>query len=225
VLIYPGVNDKQLEGISMSNLTPTGNTRHDDTGKKRRYYSEATCICGKVIWVRTDFVNKKNSCGCIPNKRGTGNLRHGHWQTRLYTLWSGMKYRCDSPNCAQYKDYGGRGISYCEEWKSFKPFYDWAMANGYSDELTLDKVNNDGNYSPDNCRWTNRRVQNNNSRKNRLVTVDGVTDTLANMARKYNVDPRTAERRLNKLGWSTNDTFKTPVLTIWCRQTKKDKAA
>lgn len=98
--------------------------------------------------------------------------------TRLFKIWADMKTRCYNKNCKEYFRYGGRGITVCKEWSScFKPFYDWAFASGYRDDLTLDRINVNGNYEPDNCRWANRTQQARNTRKqkNNSTGVNGVT--------------------------------------------------
>ena len=97
---------------------------------------------------------KQRSCGC---KQWAG--KHGKWGIRLYSIWDGMKQRCLNPNSKVFHRYGGRGIKVYKEWQEFLPFYDWAMANGYQEDLTLDRKDNDLGYSPDNCRWVNRHVQ------------------------------------------------------------------
>lgn len=96
--------------------------------------------------------------------------KHGMAKTRLYQIWSDMKQRCDNPQLCNYKHYGGRGITYCDEWHTFIPFMEWALANGYDSKLTLDRIDNNGNYCPSNCRFATKRVQNINKGTSRPNT-------------------------------------------------------
>ena len=122
-----------------------------------------------------------------------------------------MKNRCNNQNCERYEDYGGRGIQVCDEWKDdFKSFYDWAMNNGYEEHLTIDRINNNGNYEPGNCRWVTNIVQANNSRHNHCVTYKGETHSLSEWSRILNLPFHLLSNRINSYGWSVERAFETP---------------
>lgn len=148
------------------------------------------CDCGntKLVLGQSLLSGHVKSCGCYQSeearKRMTNYLKskgfnlHGQTRTRLYNIWSGIKNRCNSPNNRAYRNYGGRGIKICEEWEnSFPAFYEWAIASGYSDNLTIDRINVDGDYCPENCRWASYSVQAENKRllKRNTTGVTGVS--------------------------------------------------
>jgi len=112
------------------------------------------------------------------------NLKHGLRHTRLYNIWTHMKDRCYNSNYFQYYLYGGRGIKICKEWQNdFMGFYNWAIKNGYDDKLTLDRINVNGNYQPNNCRWITRAEQTRNQRNNINITYMGETHCLSEWSR------------------------------------------
>ena len=115
------------------------------------------CDCGQYKNVRATSLRNGDtkSCGCLRSDKSKRRLtKHGVRRSRLYSIWSMMKQRCFNSNATKYADYGGRGITVCPEWKNnFKVFYDWAMSNGYRDNLTIDRIDSDKNYEPSNCQW------------------------------------------------------------------------
>ena len=144
---------------------------------------------------------------------GTNNphYKHGLRDTRLFSIWSNMKTRCYNKNVRSYKNYGGKGITICDEWlENFEKFYKWSMSNGYSDELSIDRINPNGNYEPTNCRWVNSKIQANNTSRNHMITHEGITLTVMEWSERLNVKYRTIMSRLNS-GWSEEDALNKPV--------------
>ena len=135
------------------------------------------CECGEEVIVRRNGLGRDTiSCGCYNREKST---KHGAYKTRLYSIWSGIKDRCYNPICNGYKYYGGRGIDVCDEWREdFIAFRDWALANGYQDELTIDRIDVNGNYCPENCRWVTVKEQN----RNKTQTIYFQAKTLGEIA-------------------------------------------
>ena len=166
------------------------------------------CDCGneKVIVKISVTSNITKSCGCL-NKEQLKSIRHLSYKHelcnhRLYYIWTTMKARCNNPKSQKYKNYGLRGIRVCDEWlNDFKVFYDWAMQNGYKDNLSIDRIDVNGNYEPNNCRWATNIQQSNNRTNNYLITYNNETHTIAEWARIINVKYQTLYMRLRR-GWS-----------------------
>lgn len=121
--------------------------------------------------------------------------------TRIYNIWALMKRRCTNPNNKEFERYGARGITLCEEWQDFMSFYKWAMANNYTDKLTLDRIDNNGNYEPENCRWVTMKEQQRNRSNNHLITYNGKTQTISQWAEERNINHDTLFSRINKRHW------------------------
>ena len=156
------------------------------------------CDCGNEVIARSDALKtgKKQSCGCLNNERRSQrciarNTKHGMTHKRLYAVWCNMRRRCNDEKTPEYKNYGARGIKVYPEWdKDFMTFYMWATANGYDEnakrgECTIDRINVNGDYSPDNCRFVDLMVQGSNKRNNRMITHNGETKTQSEWARFY----------------------------------------
>lgn len=131
--------------------------------------------------------------------------KHGGTKTRLFRIWTYMKRRCNNNKDKDYNDYGARGIKVCTDWSDFTNFKKWAEANGYSDSLTIDRIDNNKGYCPDNCRWVTTKEQSNNRRSNRLITYQGETKTVAQWAEKLGIDRHALLYRLNN--WSVEEAF------------------
>ena len=142
---------------------------HTENSKRKARYGIYKCgFCGTEFKTTINNVvqGKTRSCGCYQKRRvKESNKTHGLGYTKLCKIWTSMKNRVFNVKNKRYSDYGGRGITICEEWKNdFMSFYNWAMSNGYSDELSIDRIDNDGNYCPENCRWTTKTIQGRNQR-------------------------------------------------------------
>lgn len=149
-------------------------------------YWKCKCDCGKETVVRGYSLKSggTKSCGCMARKTvAERSTKHGLYSTRLYHTYRGIKDRCYNKKCNAYHLYGGRGISICSEWDNdFKAFYDWAMKNGYSDELTIDRIDVNGNYCPENCRFVDMKCQQRNKRSNVYVDYNGRKVCLSELA-------------------------------------------
>lgn len=169
------------------------------------------CDCGNYTIVPSArLVNgSTRSCGCL---LGQHMVKHGDSRTRLYGIWNGMKSRCYYPKNNRYHRYGARGITVCDEWKDdFAAFRDWALDNGYRDDLTIDRIDNDKGYYPDNCRWVTLKKQANNSPKNRKLAYMGKEQTISQWAEELGMDPHTLSARLDRYGWSLKDALTKPI--------------
>lgn len=171
------------------------------------------CDCGNVVTVRGHNLKQgiTNSCGCSRHDPRPYRKTHGMSRTRLYRIWSLMRNRCECKTARTYPQYGGRGITLCEEWKDPETFFKWAMENGYQENLTIDRIDNDGGYCPENCRWVTMDVQSNNTRNNRFMTINGRTQTLAQWCREYDMGYKMVYNRITNLGWDLEKALTTPV--------------
>lgn len=180
------------------------------------------CECGNTIIVDLYELKKGNvkSCKCFRRDFFT---KHGHCigrDDRIYSIWHDIRRRCYNVKRKEYKRYGGRGIVMCDEWKDdFLAFYNWAIENGYNDCLTIDRINNDGNYEPSNCRWVTIKVQANNTSRNKKIIHDGETHNLIEWCEILGLKYSTYKGRKRR-GWSIEDALFKPV-----KSKKKNKCS
>jgi len=171
------------------------------------------CDCGNTTIVDRCKLKSGNtrSCGCLRvDTQKAEHTTHGGSKTRLFRCWNNAKTRCYRPYSKDYKEYGARGIRMCDEWlHDFGAFQSWALENGYSDSLTLDRINPDGNYCPENCRWATIKQQANN-RRACFLTYNGETHTRKEWAEITGISRNNIADRLHK-GWSIERTLTEPV--------------
>lgn len=181
---------------------------------KKKVSWKCLCDCGKETNVLTTNLtsNRIKSCGCLKNQKLIErSTKHNQRHTKLYEVWKTMKQRCSNPNHKSYHNYGGRGIIVCDEWKNnYQAFYEWSMNNGYKEGLSIDRINNDGNYEPSNCRWTDKITQNNNTRQNKPIIIDGVSKTIHQWANEYNIPVNLVRNRIYNLHWDIVKALTTP---------------
>lgn len=196
------VND--LTNMEFGDLVVVG--RAENNSRNRACWVCA-CKCGSITVVSGSDLLSGNtkSCGCRRKK-------HGFSRTRLHKIWLCMKNRCYYHNHDQYSNYGCRGIAVCDEWKNnFIAFMNWALASGYNDNLTIDRIDVDGNYEPSNCRWITNKEQQNNRRNNHMISFNGKTQSLTKWAEEFGIKSRTLSQRINGMHWSIEKALTTPV--------------
>lgn len=169
------------------------------------------CDCGafRIVSAYNLKTGKTQSCGCLHKEQVAHlNKKHGEFKTRLYRIWAGVVDRCENSKKPAYENYGGRGIVVCDEWrKSYEAFRDWALVTGYADNLTIERINNDGNYEPNNCRWATRKEQARNRRRTHLI----LGKSLAQWAEETGIHRGTIRSRIVDFGWSPEDAVSTPA--------------
>lgn len=179
-------------------------------GKNRKW--NCLCDCGRSVVVFGDNLKRglTRSCGCLHSEITQNvNSTHKESKTRLFHIWQNMKARCSNPSRLDWKNYGGKGISVCEEWRnSYESFRDWANNNGYRDDLTIDRINVYGNYEPENCRWITNKEQQRNTRSNVLYK----GKCIAEWCEQTGIDTRTVNRRIKVYGWPIEKALFTPVM-------------
>ena len=196
-----------LTGQRFGQLLVIERAEDKTTGSKPKTMWRCLCDCGKetVVWGSSLTQGTTVSCGCKKRKHGFAN------KERLYETWQNMKRRCNNPRNKRYKQYGARGIKVCAEWEhDYVAFRNWAMSNGYADDLTIDRIDVDKGYSPDNCRWVGAKIQANNMTRNRFITFRGKTMTLSQWAEELGLSYGVINHRIQR-GWDMDKIANTPV--------------
>ncbi len=163
-------------------------------GKKPVVKWECRCICGKEISVKSDALlsGHTKSCGCQKIKHGFSH------KERLYETWKNMRRRCMDPKNSRWNQYGGRGISICPEWNDYSAFREWALASGYNDDLTIDRIDVDGNYCPENCRWADAKTQANNNSRNRYFEYRGQRLSMSQLSERLGMTYSALQHRIDR---------------------------
>lgn len=204
---------ERLVGKRFGRLTVLEFAGSDNKDKDAQFVWKCACDCGNIVCVKTGNLMSGNtlSCGCYHKDIIT---KHNISKTKLYRAYYSMLERCNNPNSNVYKYYGGRDIKVCDEWSGKNgvfSFYKWSMKNGWSDGLSLDRIDVNGDYEPSNCRWTSTYIQMNNTRRNRYVEIDGDIHTITEWSRISHVNPKTISQRLDH-GWSNYDAVMKPPI-------------
>ena len=193
-----------ITGMKSGMLTAITKTGYgtDKDGKRFALWL-CKCDCGgeKIVKQHTFVSGGVKSCGCLRNMDYNNIIRHGKSRTRIYRAHNSMKQRCYNPKDQHYPDYGARGIKVCEYWlgkDGFLNFYVWSMQNGYADNLTIDRIDVNGNYEPENCRWATVEQQVNNRRCTKRYDVNGETLLMKEITKKYHISESTLRIRMNK---------------------------
>ena len=178
--------------------------------KNRRPFYLVVCDCGKekevCYWelVRGDT----KSCGCLHKKLLSERAKtHGDSKTRLYKIWLGIKKRCLDKNSTTFMYYGGRGINLCDDWLDYSSFKKWSLENCYKENLSIDRIDNNGNYTPKNCRWVDKKEQANNRRTNHFLEYKGEKRSMMDWCRKLGLNYNKVRSRINSYHWTVEEAF------------------
>lgn len=214
-------NIKDLSGLEFDRLTVI-EYHHTVNGLS---YWRCRCKCGneKIIRGQCLLSGESKSCGCLARELSSiRNSTHKGRKTKLYHVWIDMKQRCTNTNQPDYPNWGGRGITVCDEWmNSFESFRGWALKSGYDSKLSIDRIDVNGNYEPSNCRWITVKEQNSNRRSNKRIEYNGESRTLTQWSEILGGNRNLVGERL-KSGWSIEKTLTTPVKKS-CGKVKKSQ--
>lgn len=199
-------NRLELSGLRFGALTVLGLLRVE----KKKSIWQCACDCGAVVQIIGSSLTTGNtsSCGCQARKlTGERSRTHGMSDTALYRRWQGMLTRCENPNSSSYPNYGGRGIKVCDKWHSFENFLD-DMGEPPAKSYSIERIDNNGDYAPENCKWASRAEQSRNTRKNRVIEFRGASMCLKDWADDLGMDQASLKERLDK--WTLDAALTTP---------------
>lgn len=206
---------KDLAGNKYGRLTVLHATDRPPNHRDKKVWWLCECDCGNTVAVIGERLRngQTKSCGCyrldvsreVARKLGKTSVKHGLSRTRVYKIYKNMLRRCNNKAANHYELYGGRGITVCKEWEnSIECFYNWAISNGYSDDKTLDRIDGNRGYSPDNCRWATIEQQANNKSNNVWINDNGEKITISQFARKYGLTKACVWGRYRN-GWTIEE--------------------
>jgi len=203
-------NNPEFIGKKFGRLTVL-EINHAMQGKYNKWMWKCRCDCGNIGEYRSEYVcsGHTTSCGCalLDNK---SNLQHGECKSRLHTIWCVMRERCRPGHMASHW-HGDRGISVCQEWNDYKTFAKWAKESGYNDTMSIERIDNDGNYCPENCKWIQRPLQARNRRTTMYVDYNGERMSLAEACELANVPYKQTWERIKRLGWPAEKALSIPI--------------
>ena len=201
-----GTRFKDLTGLKFNSLTVIG---LDHVSKYHQCVWLCKCDCGNQTTVQSWNLTsgRKKSCGCLAKMKYAETIRkrctkHGLNGHPLYHTWKNIRQRCGNPSNNSYGNYGGRGIHLCDEWNDFPTFYDWAIANGWESGLSIERIDNNGDYCPENCRFATLKEQSRNRRKTVFLTYDGVKKPLSEWCEMLGLNMKTCYGRMHDYGWT-----------------------
>lgn len=203
--------------LTVIELDHVEHTKRSKNKTYNREYYKCACECGNEVVVSKEGLKYRytQSCGCLKLETSIKNLKnknnHGLSNTKLYKIYADIKSRCFNSKKISYKNYGGRGITMCEEWLEFENFYNWAINNGYKEGLTIERIDVNGNYEEKNCKWIPLEEQAKNRRDTHFVTYNGKTYCVTEWATIVGLKRSTLEARINNYGWNIEKALTTPV--------------
>jgi hypothetical protein len=187
-----------LIGQKFGRLLVIGDIGRNQNGK---HMWQCLCDCGSIKNIYGYHLKSgaTKSCGCLRVEASReAQTTHGGSQTRLFNIWCGVRKRCTNPKSSVYKHYGARGIKYCSEWNNFEAFRDWALSHGYQNHLTIDRIDNNGHYCPENCRWVNQKEQMSNTSRSVIINGKCLMQWAEESGRNYYL----IKSRIRDYGWT-----------------------